>query len=120
MPFLEASVWFLTNTRSPSTQDTPSMVCSPERAIFAVVAALQGTLTAADELTPSRLSVVAPAIRNSVGIPQLCVVTQSQATARGLHRHALEILSIFFSWTPQTPRRRLVMLALVTEFRRYR
>ena len=39
MPFWLAVVWFFTSTRSPATTETPSMVCAPDRVMFAVVAA---------------------------------------------------------------------------------
>ena len=38
MPLFAEVDWFLTNTMSPVTAETPSIVCSPERVIFAVVA----------------------------------------------------------------------------------
>src|SRR5688572_28959169 len=51
MPFSRPLVWSLTRTRSSGTTATPSIVCSPESVMFAVVAARHGPLTESRWLT---------------------------------------------------------------------
>src|SRR6266852_946263 len=51
MPFVVASVWSFTNTRSPAASTTPSIVCNPDRVILLpVVAARTGVLRARSEV----------------------------------------------------------------------
>ena len=42
MPFCDVVDWLLTNTRSPATTVTPSMVCKPDNVMFVVVAQTTG------------------------------------------------------------------------------
>lgn len=72
MPFCEPVDWFLTKTRSLATTLTPSIVCSPESVMFAVVATRTDAFQSVPFTSPSTYHFVAASVEAD-GVPRLVI-----------------------------------------------